>query len=68
MAIVEALARTKGGDVDVRLIANRATPCTRNSGVPILADAGAPIWIDDQARITHEKAMIIDEAVVLVGS
>jgi phosphatidylserine/phosphatidylglycerophosphate/cardiolipin synthase-like enzyme len=66
--IVEALARAKGRGVDVRLIADRATPCGRNSGVPMLASAGVPIWIDDQARIAHEKAMIIDEAVVLTGS
>ena len=34
----------------------------------MLAEAGVPIWIDDQARIAHEKAMVIDEAVVLAGS
>jgi phosphatidylserine/phosphatidylglycerophosphate/cardiolipin synthase-like enzyme len=66
--IVEALARAKGRGVDVRLIADRTTPCGRNSGVPILASAGVPIWIDDQARIAHEKAMVIDESVVLTGS
>jgi phosphatidylserine/phosphatidylglycerophosphate/cardiolipin synthase-like enzyme len=66
--IVEALARGKRRGVDVRLIADRTTPCGRNSGVPLLADAGVPIWIDDQARIAHEKAMVIDEAVVLTGS
>jgi hypothetical protein len=41
--IVEALARAKGRGVDVRLIADRATPCGRNSGVSMLADAGVPI-------------------------
>jgi phosphatidylserine/phosphatidylglycerophosphate/cardiolipin synthase-like enzyme len=66
--IVEALARAKGRGVDVRLIADKTTPCGRNSGVPLLADAGVPIWIDDEARIAHEKAMVIDEAVVLTGS
>jgi len=34
----------------------------------MLANAGVPIWIDDHARIAHEKAMVIDEAVVLTGS
>jgi hypothetical protein len=29
---------------------------------------GEPTGIDDQARIAHEKAMVIDEAVVLTGS
>ena len=51
--IVEALARAKERGIDVRLIADKTTPCGRNSGVPLLADAGAPIWIDDQARIAH---------------
>ena len=66
--IVEALARAKRRGVNVRLIADRTTPCGRNSGVALLADAGVPIWIDDQARIAHEKAMVIDDAVVLTGS
>ena len=66
--IVEALARAKHRGVDVRLIADKTTPCGRNSGVPLLAEVGVPIWIDDHARIAHEKAMVIDEAVVLTGS
>ena len=68
LGIVEALARAKGREVDVRLIADKTTPCGRDSGGPLLADAGVPIWIDDQARIAHAKAMVIDEAVVLTGS
>jgi hypothetical protein len=43
--IVEALARAKGRGVDVRLIADKTTPCGRSSGVLLLADAGVPIWI-----------------------
>jgi phospholipase D len=66
--IVEALARAKKRGLDVRLIGDKTTPCGRNSGVPLLANAGVPIWIDDQARIAHEKAMVIDEAAVLTGS
>jgi hypothetical protein len=30
----------------------------------VLAHAGVPIRIDEQARIAHEKAMVINEAVV----
>jgi len=66
--IVEALARAKGRGVDVRLIADKSTPCNRNSGIEPLAAAGIPIWIDDQARIVHQKAMVIDEAVTFTGS
>jgi cardiolipin hydrolase len=66
--IVEALVRAKGRGVDVRLIADKTTPCGRSSGIEPLAAAGIPIWIDDQARIAHEKAMVIDETVTLMGS
>jgi phosphatidylserine/phosphatidylglycerophosphate/cardiolipin synthase-like enzyme len=66
--IVEALVRAKRRGVDVRLIADKTTPCGRSSGIEPLVAAGVPIWIDDQARIAHEKAMMIDEAVTLMGS
>jgi phosphatidylserine/phosphatidylglycerophosphate/cardiolipin synthase-like enzyme len=33
-----------------------------------LADAGIPIWIDDQPRIAHAKTMVIDGTVTLMGS
>ncbi len=66
--IVEALVRAKGRGIDVRLIADKTTPCSRASGIKPLAAAGVPIWIDDQARIAHAKAMVIDEAVTLMGS
>ena len=63
--IVEALVRAKERGVDVRLIANRTTPCERESGIEPLAAAGVPIWIDAQARIA---TMVIDSAVTLTGS
>jgi len=66
--IVEALIRAKERGIDVRLIADKTTPCERNSGVGLLAAAGVPIWIDDQARIAHTKTMVIDGAVTLTGS
>ena len=66
--IVEALIRAKQRGVDVRLIADKTTPCRRASGIGALADAGVPIWIDDQPRIAHAKTMVIDGAVTLMGS
>jgi phosphatidylserine/phosphatidylglycerophosphate/cardiolipin synthase-like enzyme len=54
--------------VDVRLIADKTTPCRRASGIGRLADAGVPVWIDDQPRIAHAKTMVIDGAVTLMGS
>jgi phosphatidylserine/phosphatidylglycerophosphate/cardiolipin synthase-like enzyme len=62
--IVEALVRAKERGVDVRLLADKTTPCERESGIEPLAAAGVPIWIDAQARIAHAKTMVIDGAVI----
>jgi phosphatidylserine/phosphatidylglycerophosphate/cardiolipin synthase-like enzyme len=66
--IVEALVRARTRGVDVRLIADKRTPCERNTGIAALAEAGTPIWIDDTVPIAHAKTMIIDDAVTLMGS
>ena len=66
--IVEALVRAKHRGVDVKLIADRTTPCERGSGIEPLVHAGVPIWIDRGVRIAHVKAMTIDRKVVLTGS
>ena len=66
--IVEALVRAKERGVDVRLIADKTSPCERESGIEPLAAAGVPIWIDAQARIAHAKTLVIDSAVTLTGS
>jgi phosphatidylserine/phosphatidylglycerophosphate/cardiolipin synthase-like enzyme len=68
VGIVEALVRAKNRGVDVRLIADKTTPCGYASGIEPLAAAGVPIWIDDHARIAHGKTMVIDGAVTLTGS
>ena len=65
---VDALVHAKERGVDVRLIADRTTPCERNSGIGPLARAGIPIWIDHGARIAHSKSMAIDGKVTLTGS
>ena len=67
-SITEALVRAKERGVDVRLIADRRTPCERNSGINPLAHSGIPIWIDHGARIAHSKSMVIDNQVTLTGS
>ena len=66
--IVGALVRAKERGIEVRLIADETTPCEHASGIEPLAEAGVPIWIDDQARIAHAKTMVIDGAVTLMGS
>jgi phosphatidylserine/phosphatidylglycerophosphate/cardiolipin synthase-like enzyme len=52
----------------VRVIADRRTPCARQEGISALAAAGIPIWIDDLARVAHEKAFITDRRVTIMGS
>jgi hypothetical protein len=49
--IVEALVRAKERGVDVRLIADKTTPCEGARGIEPRVAASVPIWIDDQARI-----------------
>jgi phosphatidylserine/phosphatidylglycerophosphate/cardiolipin synthase-like enzyme len=66
--IPEALARAAQRGVDVRLIADRTTPCGRNAGVDMIVRAGASVWIDGGVRIAHAKAIVIDGKVTLVGS
>ena len=65
--IVEALIRAKERGVDVRLIADKTTPCERESEIEPLV-AGVPIWINAQARIAHAKTTVIDGTVTLTGS
>ena len=52
--IVEALLRAKGRGVDVRLIADRTTPCPATNGIGPLAAAGMPIW-----RLRPRKSAVI---------
>jgi phosphatidylserine/phosphatidylglycerophosphate/cardiolipin synthase-like enzyme len=66
--IVGALIRAKERGVDVRVIADRAAPCGRASGIDPLAAAGVPIWIDDRARLAHAKTMVVDGTATLMGS
>jgi phosphatidylserine/phosphatidylglycerophosphate/cardiolipin synthase-like enzyme len=41
--IAEALVRAKKRGVDIKLIADRTTPCERESGIDPLTHAGVPI-------------------------
>jgi phospholipase D len=66
--IVEALVRARARGVDVRLIADKRTPCERNTGIDALAAAGTPIWIDRTVPIAHAKIMVIDRTSTLMGS
>lgn len=56
-----ALVRAHDRGVDVRLIADKWTPCERGEGVDTLSAVGVPVWIDTRARIAHEKAIVSAE-------
>jgi phosphatidylserine/phosphatidylglycerophosphate/cardiolipin synthase-like enzyme len=66
--VVEALIQARRRGVEVRVIADRTTPCERKSGLGPLAEAGVPISIDHSIRIAHAKSMVIDSQVTLTGS
>jgi phosphatidylserine/phosphatidylglycerophosphate/cardiolipin synthase-like enzyme len=66
--IPAALIRAHDRRVEVRLVADRRAPCDLQEGIAALAAAGIPIWIDVRARIAHEKALIIDRGVTIMGS
>ena len=66
--IVEALIRALGRGVEVRLIADKTTPCERRGGIEPLVAAGAAAWIDYSVHIAHAKTMVIDDRVTLMGS
>jgi phosphatidylserine/phosphatidylglycerophosphate/cardiolipin synthase-like enzyme len=57
-----ALIRAHDRGVDVRVIADKWTPCEQRKGPTPVAAAGIPVWIDARARIAREKALIIDPA------
>jgi phosphatidylserine/phosphatidylglycerophosphate/cardiolipin synthase-like enzyme len=66
--VPEALIRAHDRGVDVGVVADRGAPCARQEGVGAVAAAGIPIWIDATARVAHEKALIIDRSVTIMGS
>jgi hypothetical protein len=53
--------------VDIRPVADGRAPCDLQEGVSALAAAGMPVWIDARARVAHEKALIIDRGVTIMG-
>jgi phosphatidylserine/phosphatidylglycerophosphate/cardiolipin synthase-like enzyme len=63
-----ALIRAHDRGVTVAVIADKWTPCEQREGLSPVAAAGIPVWIDTRARIAHEKALIIDRRVTIMGS
>jgi phosphatidylserine/phosphatidylglycerophosphate/cardiolipin synthase-like enzyme len=63
-----ALIRAHDRGVAVSVISDKWTPCEQNEGLTPLVSAGIPVWIDARARIAHEKALVIDRRVTVMGS
>jgi phospholipase D len=68
LGVPAALIRAHDRGIDVELDADRRAPCGMQEGVSALATAGIPVWIDGRVRIAHEKALIIDRQVTIMGS
>jgi phosphatidylserine/phosphatidylglycerophosphate/cardiolipin synthase-like enzyme len=66
--IPAALIRAHDRGVSVSVIADHSAPCQQQQGISPLAAAGVPVWIDIRAKIAHEKALIIDRRVTVMGS
>lgn len=71
--IAFALIEAKRRGVDVQVVADaEQTLKLENSRIPLLAQAGIPVWLDDQHGAAHNKVMVIDaglpSAAVITGS
>jgi phosphatidylserine/phosphatidylglycerophosphate/cardiolipin synthase-like enzyme len=66
--IPAALIRAHGRGVEVQIVAGRRAPCDLREGIDAAANAGIPVWIDARARLAHEKALIIDRRITIMGS
>jgi phosphatidylserine/phosphatidylglycerophosphate/cardiolipin synthase-like enzyme len=66
--IAKALLNATRRNVAVAIIADRTQKSPAYSKVPMLAEAGLPVFIDTSHRIFHHKFMIIDSRLVITGS
>jgi phosphatidylserine/phosphatidylglycerophosphate/cardiolipin synthase-like enzyme len=71
--IAFALIEAKRRGVDVQVVADAEQSLKlENSRIRLLAEAGIPVWLDDQHSAAHSKVIIIDpgtaRAAVITGS
>jgi len=66
--IIAALVSDAKRGVKVRVIADKEDPSERDSCIPALLAAHIPVWLDEGAKIAHNKVMIVDSSYVLTGS
>ncbi|GLK66745.1 phospholipase D family protein [Hansschlegelia plantiphila] len=67
-SIMKALIEAKKRGVDVRVIMTSRHERVQSNALLTLAKAGLPIFIDDKARVAHNKVMIFDRKAVTTGS
>ena len=66
--IAKALVDAYRRGVRVEVLLDKSQRTEKYSSADFLAHAGIPTRIDAQHRIAHNKAMVIDDAVVITGS
>lgn len=66
--ILQALKEAHSRRVDVKVILDRSNDNGRYSGATYMAKVGVPVLIDRTVKIAHNKLILIDRDVVVVGS
>jgi len=67
--IAFALIEAKRRGIDVQVLADgEQTFKLDNSRIPLLAQSGVPVWLDEQHSSAHNKVMVVDSATVITGS
>lgn len=67
--IAFALIEAKRRGVDVQVVSDaEQTRKLEHNRVPLLAQAGVKVWLDEQHQSAHNKVMVIDGETVVTGS
>lgn len=66
--IIDALINAKKRNVDIIVIVDKSQKNGLGSGYPMVKEAGITAFVDDKHQIAHNKIMIIDNKIVIIGS
>lgn len=66
--IAHALLNAHKRGVKVRVITDKSQIKATGSVVPLLALKGVSVWVDKNVAIAHNKVMLIDKKILLLGS
>lgn len=67
-AIAQALVRAHQRGVKVRVLLDQKSQTSNRYVIGILTDAGVAVCQDGKHAISHNKLMVIDQAIVITGS